>query len=80
DKQTEFARELVKRVAGSIGEDLAASLVSANQKDEADIFEQRQRVDILKERLLKLNTSEARQLLAVADMLVKKSVWIIGGD
>ncbi|HET9406857.1 MAG TPA: pyruvate:ferredoxin (flavodoxin) oxidoreductase [Candidatus Sulfotelmatobacter sp.] len=80
DKQTEFARELVKRVAKSVGEELATSILDAAQKDEADIFEQRQRVDLLKEKLQKLNSPEARQLLAVADMLVKKSVWIVGGD
>ncbi|HKH99509.1 MAG TPA: pyruvate:ferredoxin (flavodoxin) oxidoreductase [Candidatus Sulfotelmatobacter sp.] len=80
DKQTEFARELVVRLAGNVGDDLASAIIHAKQKDEADIFEQRQRVDILKEKLQKLNTPEARQLLAVADMLVKKSVWIVGGD
>jgi pyruvate-ferredoxin/flavodoxin oxidoreductase len=80
DKQTEFARELLKRVDGAIGGDLVTALLEAKQKDEADIFEQRQRVDILKERLRKLNSQEAKQLLAVADMLVKKSVWIVGGD
>ncbi len=80
DKQTEFARELLKRVDGSIGDELVSAILDANQKDEADIFEQRQRVDILKERLQKLNSPEAKQLLALADMLVKKSVWIVGGD
>jgi pyruvate-ferredoxin/flavodoxin oxidoreductase len=80
DKQTEFARELLKRIDGAIGDDLVSALLDAKQKDEADIFEQRQRVDILKERLRKLNSPEAKQLLAVADMLVKKSVWIVGGD
>jgi len=80
DKQAEFARELLARLAGKVGDDLAAALINAKQKDEADIFEQRQRVEILKERLQKLNSPEARQLLAVADMLVKKSVWIVGGD
>ena len=80
DKQTEFAKELVRRLAGPIGEDLATALVTASQKDEADIFDQRQRVDVLKERLGKLQSPEARQLLAIADMLVKKSVWIVGGD
>jgi pyruvate-ferredoxin/flavodoxin oxidoreductase len=80
DKQTEFARELVQRLGGSIGDELAASLLSARQADEADIYEQRQRVQILKERLKGLNSPEARQLLALADMLVKKSVWIVGGD
>ncbi|MGA2353569.1 MAG: pyruvate:ferredoxin (flavodoxin) oxidoreductase [Terriglobales bacterium] len=80
DKQTEFARELVKRLGGSIGEQLVISLLNSPQTDEADIFEQRQRVDLLKEKLRSLNSPEAKQLLALADMLVKKSVWIIGGD
>jgi len=80
DKQTEFARELAHRLAATIGEDLAAALLTAPQKDEADIFEQRQRVDLLKEKLQSLNSPDAKQLLALADMLVKKSVWIVGGD
>src|SRR5271157_5618711 len=80
DKQAEFARELLARLASKVGDDLATALLTAKQKDEADIFEQRQRVDVLKERLSKLNSPEAKQLLAVADMLVKKSVWIVGGD
>jgi pyruvate-ferredoxin/flavodoxin oxidoreductase len=80
DKQAEFARELVKRLSKTIGEDFATSLLNAPQKDEADIALQRERVSFLKERLTHMNVPEARQLLAVADMLVKKSVWIIGGD
>jgi pyruvate-ferredoxin/flavodoxin oxidoreductase len=80
DKQTEFARELVLRLGSQIGDELAAALLSANQKDESDIYEQRQRVSLLKERLHALNSFEARQLLALADLLVKKSVWIVGGD
>ena len=80
DKQTEFARELVKRVSGSLGDELAAALVNSPQKDEADIHEQRQRVNLLKEKLQHIDSVEARQLLSVADLLVKKSVWIVGGD
>ena len=80
DKQTEFARELVLQMGSQIGDELAAAILSASQKDESDIYEQRQRVSLLKERLQSLNSSEARQLLALADLLVKKSVWIVGGD
>src|SRR5215472_696700 len=58
DKQTEYAQELVRRLAGDIGESLATALLTARQNDEPDI----------------------KQLLAIADMLVKKSVWIMGGD
>jgi pyruvate-ferredoxin/flavodoxin oxidoreductase len=80
DKQTEFAHELLRRVAGIVGEDLVTAILNAKQKDEADIYEQRQRVDVLKERVAKVNSADAKQLLSVADMLVKKSVWIVGGD
>jgi pyruvate-ferredoxin/flavodoxin oxidoreductase len=80
DKQAEFARELVKRLAGLIGDNLAAAILTAAQKDEADIFEQRQRVNILREKLRSVQSPEAKQLLSLADMLVKKSVWIVGGD
>jgi pyruvate-ferredoxin/flavodoxin oxidoreductase len=80
DKQTEFAHELLRRLAGSVGEELVTAILTARQKDESDIYEQRQRVDLLKEKLAQLNSADARQLLSVVDMLVKKSVWIIGGD
>jgi pyruvate-ferredoxin/flavodoxin oxidoreductase len=80
DKQTEFAHELLRRVAGSVGEELVTAILTAKQKDESDIYEQRQRVDLLKEKLAALNSADAKQLLSVVDMLVKKSVWIVGGD
>ena len=80
DKQTEFARELVRRLSGTIGDVLANALLTPIQKDESDIYEQRQRVELLKEKLKSVNSPDARQLLSVADMLVKKSVWIVGGD
>jgi len=80
DKQTEFARELVKRSNGQLGDELITGLLNSPQKDEADIYEQRQRVVELKNKLQKIDTPEAKQLLALADMLVKKSVWIVGGD
>jgi pyruvate-ferredoxin/flavodoxin oxidoreductase len=80
DKQTEFARELLSKLGSKIGDELTTTILDAKQKDEADIYEQRQRIDLLKEKLRNINAPEARQLLAVADMLVKKSVWIVGGD
>jgi len=80
DKQTEFARELVRRQSASIGDELVTALVESPQKDESDIYEQRKRVELLKEKLKGLDSPDAKQLLALADMLVKKSVWIVGGD
>jgi pyruvate-ferredoxin/flavodoxin oxidoreductase len=80
DKQTEFARELLHRLGSKLGDELTTAILGAKQKDEADIYDQRQRVGLLKEKLRTINTPEATQLLSVADMLVKKSVWIVGGD
>jgi len=80
DKQAEFARELVHGLAAAIGEDLAAALLSSPQKDEADIYDQRERVTLLKQKLTQLHSPEAKQLCSVADTLVKKSVWLVGGD
>jgi pyruvate-ferredoxin/flavodoxin oxidoreductase len=80
DKQREQAVELVHRLSGPIGDELAVALVTSEQKDEADIFEQRERVALLKKRLETLDTPEAQMLVGLADALVKKSVWIVGGD
>ena len=80
DKQAEFARELLLHVGSAVGDELAAAILNAPQKNDADIYEQRQRVEDLKTHLATLHSPEARQLLVLADMLVRKSVWIVGGD
>jgi pyruvate-ferredoxin/flavodoxin oxidoreductase len=80
DKQGEYARELLTRLASTVGDELIRDLLNARQSTEAGIREQRERVRILKARLEGVDTAEARNLLAVADALVKKSVWIVGGD
>jgi pyruvate-ferredoxin/flavodoxin oxidoreductase len=80
EKQMEFASELLKKLSPYIGENLVYSILNAEQKNEAEIYEQRKRVFTLKKKLKGIETSEARCLLSTADMLVKKSVWIIGGD
>ncbi|MET0106629.1 MAG: pyruvate:ferredoxin (flavodoxin) oxidoreductase [Sedimenticola sp.] len=80
DKQSEHAREILASLSGEIGEELAQGLLGAEQPDEAGIHEQRERVEQLKERLKSMDSPEARNLASLADMLVKKSVWSIGGD
>jgi pyruvate-ferredoxin/flavodoxin oxidoreductase len=80
DKQGEYAKELVNRLAGKIGETLAHEILEADQSSETGIFEQRRRVAELKESLKGDASPEARDLLGVAGALVKKSVWIVGGD
>jgi len=80
DKHTEMARDMVRQLATQIGEDLARAVLEASQSDEAGIYEQRQRVQLLKDRLEEIGTAEAKRLLAIADNLVKRSIWIVGGD
>jgi pyruvate-ferredoxin/flavodoxin oxidoreductase len=80
DHQTAYARSLVERLRESIGPVLANSLLSANQATPEGLNIQRELVAALKARLLDRDDIEARDLLSVADALVKKSVWIIGGD
>lgn len=80
DKQKEFAEELLKRFENEVGSDLVNSIINAEQKSEADIYEQRERVAELKEKIKSLDSDEAKNLLMIADYLVKKSVWIMGGD
>ncbi len=80
DQQSEYARELAERLAFAIGEPLAQALLAADQKTEQGIRAQRERVRLLKQTLAGMHTAEARDLLAVADALVRKSVWIVGGD
>jgi pyruvate-ferredoxin/flavodoxin oxidoreductase len=87
DQQTKYARELVQRFAAQLGDNFADALLNADQTTEAGVFEQRKRIVELKAKVQQwlapgANGSSAayRDLLAVADSLAKKSVWILGGD
>ncbi len=84
DKQTEYARELVKLLAPQIGEDLVDAILKAEQNSELGILQQRDRVDLLKKKIAATDfngsSMKARDLASLADSLVKKSVWILGGD
>ena len=80
DAHTAAVRGLVKHMASQIGDVLANELLDANQNDEAGINAQRERVKALKEKLKGIKTAESQRLATLADYLVKKSVWLIGGD
>ncbi len=80
DRQKQFALELVEKLRQEIGPDLADAIINADQSDEAGIFKQRDRVADMNAMLEKLDSADAGQLLTVSDNLVKKSVWIMGGD
>jgi pyruvate-ferredoxin/flavodoxin oxidoreductase len=80
DKQQEFAGELLQQLSPQIGRTLTTEILNARQRDEADIFDQRERVAELKRRLTSIGGPHAKRLLTIADTLVRKSVWIVGGD
>jgi pyruvate-ferredoxin/flavodoxin oxidoreductase len=77
------AKELVKKFASDLGDTLVNEIINADQKDEAGIYEQRQRVKELKKKMSDAKfakNDDVKDLLSIADYLVKKSVWIMGGD
>lgn len=80
DKQAEYARELLAGLGAEVGDELVSTLLQNPQKDEAGIYEQRENVALLKERLQKSQHPTATRLLTLADMLGRKDVWIVGGD
>jgi pyruvate-ferredoxin/flavodoxin oxidoreductase len=100
DKQAEFAAELLSQLSNEIGDNLVNAILKAEQKTEADIWEQRERIIILKHKLQEIlnpdqhkytqideknirvnqRLSAFENLQSLADYLVKKSVWIVGGD
>jgi pyruvate-ferredoxin/flavodoxin oxidoreductase len=80
DKHFEMAKELVEKMKSEIGDELAGELLHADQSNEKGINEQRDRVKALKKKLRQLMTPDALNLISLADELVKRSVWIVGGD
>jgi pyruvate-ferredoxin/flavodoxin oxidoreductase len=80
DKQNQYARELLGQMREKLGAELVDALLQADQSDEAGIDAQRERVALLKSRLEGQEDAKAKDLLSLADVLVRKSVWIVGGD
>ncbi len=80
DSHRDHATHLVRRLAGPLGDELVGALVEADQSDEKGVAAQRERVAALRSRLATIDAADARRLELFADWLVKKSVWIVGGD
>ncbi len=75
-----YAKQLVKELASEVGGDLANAMVEADQREEAGLYEQRRRVTLLLEKLVVSQHPRAKELISVAEWLIRRSVWIIGGD
>ena len=80
NQQADYARQLVKKYSADIGGELAGAILESSQNTEKEMAEQRKRVQELKRRLAGKGDDAFRDLLAVADSLVRRSVWIVGGD
>ncbi|HDQ44350.1 MAG TPA: pyruvate:ferredoxin (flavodoxin) oxidoreductase [bacterium] len=80
DKQKEYASELLRKLSGQVGDSLVQEILNADQSAEAGIETQRGRIQTLKEKLGSVKSPEARELMSLADVLVRRNVWIVGGD
>ncbi|HEX6262658.1 MAG TPA: thiamine pyrophosphate-dependent enzyme, partial [Actinomycetota bacterium] len=80
DRRAERARRLLAGLSWELGWELPQAILRADQDSEEEIARQRARVAELKERLEAVDSPEARELLGLADDLVRKNVWIVGGD
>ena len=80
DQQRVTAKDCLDQLANQLDSELVTQLIAAPQESEADIYEQRQRIEQLKSHISSLDHPAAKQLASVADALSKKSIWIIGGD
>lgn len=80
DKQLDIAKQFLVELKDELGADVVKEILDAKQVTESDLAIQHLRVQKLKEQLRTMNSSPAAHLLSVADQLVRRSVWLVGGD
>lgn len=80
DQQKEHAIHLLQKLSSEIGDTLVGELINSKQDNEPEIYAQRERVAAVREKLKGNKSTDAQLLLSIADMMVHKSVWIVGGD
>ena len=80
DLHLDLARRLLRELAPAVGEDLAQAILEAPQERESELRAQRSRVQALRHRLQAMDGEAARSLLSVIDHLVRRSIWLVGGD
>ncbi len=80
DTQAEHARVLLNEMRDQIGDELVDAIINADQTTETGIFQQRERLEQVKQKISSIATEEARDLEAVISNLAKRSVWMFGGD
>ena len=81
ETQRDEAIDLLNNLKTEIGEDLVNAVIENYGKNkDQEIKDQRERVQTIKDKLSKINTFEAKHLIAIIDVMVERSVWIVGGD
>ena len=80
DQKHEYAEHLLRELSSTVGNELVDALLNGSAADETTIEEQRERVETLRSRLVGCENPAADKLSAIADVFVKRSVWIVGGD
>jgi pyruvate-ferredoxin/flavodoxin oxidoreductase len=80
DQLVDYAADLLRRVSSVVGDEMVAALINNKQETDEEIAQQRALVIDLKKKLASVKTDDARNLVAAADYLVRKSVWSFGGD
>ncbi len=80
DKQIDISKQILQELKTEIGEDFINEIINAKQTLESEIAIQFRRVATLKEKLKTISNPAAAMLLSVADQLVRRSVWLVGGD
>ncbi len=80
DQHAGQAARLATKLASKIGDKLVTEILEADMSDEAGIIEQRKRVEALRSKISKIKSQDATRLTQLADYLVRKNVWIFGGD
>jgi pyruvate-ferredoxin/flavodoxin oxidoreductase len=80
DQHLRLAQDLLQALRPVLGDERIDELLSAPQIRESELHAQRARVAALKERLVGMDDERAARLLSVADHLVRRSIWIVGGD
>lgn len=80
DNQLNIAKQLLNELKPELGEDFVDEIIHAKQTHESELAIQQLRIQLLKEKLSKLREPAAKHLLSVCDQLVRRSVWLVGGD
>ena len=80
DQQTSFAKQLLEELKPEVGAELVEKILANPQSTDVEIDNQRDNVKALREKLAGLKSEKAKHLDKLADYLIKKSVWILGGD